>query len=297
MKVASMTGFGRARGELSARIAATVVVRSVNHRALDVVVRTSGREELPELDAAVRAAVAAGFSRGRVTVQVGLDRLGGGEAELLVDPRALAGLLEQLSALDLPQAVERTVGLADLLPVPGVVTARGAERELDEEEVGALAGLVADAVAEAGAMRREEGERLVVQLQGELAAVERFLDWLEPLREEIRRRLFERLLDRVRELVNAAGIDSERIAQEAAVAADRADVAEEVVRLRSHLEQFRDRLAAGGPVGRQLDFLCQEIHRELNTLGAKCREVGVAERLVDAKTAVERLREQVQNLE
>ena len=91
--------------------------------------------------------------------------------------------------------------------------------------------------------------------------------------------------------------ESTSLAQEAAVMADRADVAEEVVRLRSHFVTFGERLAAGGTVGRTLDFLCQEIHRELNTLGSKCRELGVAERLVDAKSAMERVREQVQNLE
>jgi uncharacterized protein (TIGR00255 family) len=292
-----MTGFGRVRGELSKRMAATVVLRSVNHRALDIVVRAGGREELPELEAAVRAAVSAGFARGRVTVQVGLERLAGGEAELRVDAAAVAGLIEQLDRLELPGSVDRAVRLSELIAVPGVVSSRGGEAELSEDELEALAELVGSAVAEAVAMRRREGERLLDQLREELAALEVFLDWLEPLREEVRQRLFERLQQRVRELVDSVGVETERIAQEAALAADRADVAEEVVRLRSHLEQFRDRLGSGGPVGRQLDFLCQEIHRELNTLGAKCREVGVAERLVDAKTAVERLREQVQNLE
>lgn len=297
MTVASMTGFGRARADLSGRVAATVVLRSVNHRALDVVVRTAGREELPELDAAVRAVVGERFARGRVTVQVGLDRLGGGGAELRLDGPAVTGLIEQLVRLELPPTVDRAVRLADLLPVPGVVSMRGGDTELSEGEIESLAELVREAAAEADAMRRHEGERLLVQLRHELAELEGFLDWLEPLREGVRQRLFERLLDRIRELLDGAGVEPERAAQEAALAADRADVAEEMVRLRSHLAQFRERLEAGGPVGRQLDFLCQEVHRELNTLGAKCREVGVAERLVDAKTAVERLREQVQNVE
>ena len=92
-------------------------------------------------------------------------------------------------------------------------------------------------------------------------------------------------------------MEPDRLVQEAAILADRADVAEEVVRLRSHLDNFASRLAGGGPMGRALDFLCQEVHRELTTLGSKCRELGVADRLVDAKTATERIREQVQNLE
>ena len=105
-----------------------------------------------------------------------------------------------------------------------------------------------------------------------------------------------RAQERIADLAEGAA-DPDRIVQEAAVLADRADVAEEVVRLRAHLEAFHERLSAGGTVGRTLDFLCQEIHRELNTLGSKCREPGVAERLVDAKSAAERVREQVQNLE
>ena len=147
-------------------------------------------------------------------------------------------------------------------------------------------------------MRRGEGEHLARQINSELAEVAAFVDWFEPKMPEFRRLI----LDRVRERVNAvvdtsASIDPERVVQEAALVADRADVAEEVVRLRAHLETFAERLAAGGTVGRALDFMCQEIHRELNTLGSKCREIGVADRLVDAKSAAERVREQVQNLE
>jgi uncharacterized protein (TIGR00255 family) len=157
---------------------------------------------------------------------------------------------------------------------------------------------VSAAVVEAAAMRREEGQRLVGQIESELERVVAFTDWFEPQMSEFRRRLLERTKERIAGLVGSEGvIDPDRILQEAALLADRADVAEEVVRLRAHLENFSDRLAAGGVVGRSLDFLCQEIHRELNTLGAKCREHGVADRLVDAKSAVERVREQVQNLE
>jgi uncharacterized protein (TIGR00255 family) len=115
---------------------------------------------------------------------------------------------------------------------------------------------------------------------------------------DMRERIFERTKERVETLVgSAAAIDPERVIQEAALLADRADVAEEVVRLRAHLETTSDRLRAGGVVGRTLDFLCQEIHRELNTLGSQCRELGVAERIIDAKAAAERVREQVQNIE
>ncbi|MCD4749021.1 MAG: DUF1732 domain-containing protein, partial [Thermoanaerobaculales bacterium] len=109
--------------------------------------------------------------------------------------------------------------------------------------------------------------------------------------------VFERLKERLEELLEGRAVDEERLVHEAALLADKADVSEEVVRLRTHIGSFRRRLKSGGAIGRALDFLCQEIHRELNTLGTKCRELGVADRVVDAKGALERIREQVQNLE
>jgi uncharacterized protein (TIGR00255 family) len=158
--------------------------------------------------------------------------------------------------------------------------------------------VTAEAVDAAVRMRVAEGTQLGRQIESELAAVTAFADWFEPRMPDMRERIFERTKERVEVIIgSAAAIDPERVIQEAALLADRADVAEEVVRLRAHLETTSERLLAGGVLGRTLDFLCQEIHRELNTLGSKCRELGVAERIVDAKAAAERVREQVQNLE
>jgi len=174
----------------------------------------------------------------------------------------------------------------------------GAETLLEADELEALESVVREASRQYLAMRLEEGARLRGQLDGELERLSAFLDGLEPGLVDIRERLLQRLTERLERLVGSeVAVDPERLVQEAAILADRADVSEEVVRLRSHLAAFADRLAKGGAVGRTLDFLCQEIHRELNTLGSKCREVGLSERVVEAKTATERLREQVQNLE
>ena len=125
-----------------------------------------------------------------------------------------------------------------------------------------------------------------------------FLSGLEAQLDGIREKIHDRLRERIARLLGPeTPADPERVVQEAALMADRSAVAEETVRLRAHLASFAEKLGSDGAVGRTLDFLCQEIHRELNTLGSKCRELGVAERLVEAKTATERLREQVQNLE
>jgi len=298
MALASMTGFGRARGTLSARFAASVVIRSVNHRYLDVQVRTNLREETPELEAAVRAVVSEAIDRGRVTVQLTLERTEPAATAVMVDGRAVISALAQLRRLEEEQGGPQTVELRDVLSLPGLVTVTGAETLLEADEVEALEAVVRDATRQFMAMRLEEGARLRGQLAGELEHLTAFLDALEPELGDVRERLLQRLKERIERMVGTeVAVDPERLAQEAAILADRADVSEEVVRLRSHLGAFADRLSKGGAVGRTLDFLCQEIHRELNTLGSKCREVGMAERVVEAKAATERLREQVQNLE
>ncbi|MCJ7755629.1 MAG: YicC family protein, partial [Thermoanaerobaculales bacterium] len=238
------------------------------------------------------------FHRGRVTAQVNLERILTAEVDVAVNTDAVSEVLAQLSNVTVPDKFGGTVELGDVLAVPGLVSVASPETILEEEEVSGLRSVASEAVAEAVVMRRGEGERLILQIESEIGEVIAFADWFEPQMPEFRQRLLDRVQDRVEGLVGPEGkIDPERILQEAALLADRADVAEEVVRLRAHLESFSERLAAGGVVGRSLDFLCQEIHRELNTLGSKCRELGVADRLVDAKSAAERVREQVQNLE
>ncbi len=289
MGVKSMTGFGTARDGLSDRFAAGVVVRAVNNRYLDVQVRLSFREEMPEVEAAVRQEVERVAQRGRIIVQVDFQRLEPPSSRVLVNRSGLEDLMGQLEGL--------AVSAGDLLAVPGLISVSAESSVLNEEEVSALRKVVAQAAGAFAQMRGQEGGRLAEQINLDLGEIETFLDWFEPQTEQFRRRVFDRLREKVSELLEGRGVDEERLVHEAALLADKADVSEEVVRLRTHLESFARRIAEGGPVGRALDFLCQEIHRELNTLGTKCRELGIADRVVDAKGAVERIREQVQNLE
>jgi uncharacterized protein (TIGR00255 family) len=298
MALSSMTGFGRASGQISDRWSASLVVRSVNHRFLDVQVRTSIREEIPELEATVRAVVAEPLERGRVTVHVDLERTGSRASRISVERAAVSDILDQLSGIDLPDDVDRTLSLRDVLSIPGVVSVASERTVLEDSETTELQEIARAAVGQLVAMRRQEGALLAAQLSDELVDLEVFLDWFEPQMVTFREGIVERLRERVERLLGPTiEVDPERVVQEAALLADRSEVAEEVVRLRSHIQNFRARLEEGGAIGRALDFLCQEIHRELNTLGSKCREAGVAERLVEAKTVTERLREQVQNLE
>lgn len=296
MALMSMTGFGRARAQLSDRFAVSVVVRAVNHRYLDIQVRTNLREEVPELDAVARAVVSERLQRGRATAQLNFELGGGAGPRVTVNVEQIEAVVEQLARVSTPDDVSSAVNLGDLLAVPGLVTVNTPEAVFDDAETQALRDVLADATDTLVEMRADEGNRLEAQILEELARVTEFADWFEPQMPDLRRSIMARAEERIAELAGAAA-DPDRLVTEAAILADKADVAEEVTRLRAHLEAFGERLKAGGTVGRTLDFMCQEIHRELNTLGSKCREPGVAERLVEAKSAAERVREQVQNLE
>jgi uncharacterized protein (TIGR00255 family) len=298
MTLASMTGFGRARGELSERLTASVVVRSVNHKFLDVGVRTNIRDEIPELETAVRTAITDSLQRGRVTAQVDFERTAVQPARVVVNAEVVASLVGQLADLELPAAMAGGFGLGDVLTIPGVVAIESVATRPEPDEVAALGALTEEAVAALVAMRQSEATALSDQIRVDLGEIETFLDWFEPRTVEFKTAILDRLRNRLEELLGPGGVvDDERLIQEAAILADRADVGEETVRLRTHLTGFRERLDGGDSVGRALDFMCQEILRELNTLGSKCRELGVADRLVDAKTSLERVREQIQNLE
>lgn len=296
MDLMSMTGFGRARGRLSDRFGASIVIRSVNHKYLDLQIRTNLREEVPEIEALLRGVIEDRFQRGRVSVQLNLEQAPGAGPRVALDTAQIAAVIEQLAAIRVPEGVAASLAIGDVLAVPGVVTVNAPETILEGPESEALRSVTGEAVDLVLAMRRDEGRRIARQIAAELAQVVAFTDWFEPQLPDLRQAMMTRAMQRIAELVGSS-VDADRVAQEAAVLADRADVAEEVVRLRAHLAAFDDRMAAGGAVGRSLDFLCQEIHRELNTLGSKCREPAASARLVDAKSAAERVREQVQNLE
>jgi uncharacterized protein (TIGR00255 family) len=210
----------------------------------------------------------------------------------------VTSVVEQLGGLPVFDRLDGSFSLGDLLGVPGLVSVETVGVQPQPEEATGLSRLTERALDELVAMRRAEAVALEGQIRRDLGELVTFVDWFESQVPAFRNGAFERLRERLAELLGpGTTIDRDRQIQEAAILAERADVSEELVRLRSHLDGFGDRLDGGGPVGRTLDFMCQEILRELNTVGSKCRELGVAERLVNAKAALERVREQVQNLE
>jgi uncharacterized protein (TIGR00255 family) len=291
----SMTGFGQAQGELSPRLAAHVRLTSVNSRFLEVSVRTHPRIETTELEATMRPVLAERLARGRVQVVVELRPIARESSGLVlhweVASALLAALAERPSGLELAPLT-----LRDLLALPGFAEGTG-ELALAPEEQQALAVLVSTARDAVVAVREREAAALLPQIEGEVAELESFHRWLSEVNAQLRETLFARLRERLGALLGGMDVSQERVLQEAAVAADRADVAEEVQRLAAHLAHLRSLLAAGGTAGKKLDFLFQELLREVNTAASKCREVGMGERVVGAKAALEKLREQCANLE
>jgi uncharacterized protein (TIGR00255 family) len=291
-----MTGFGRAEFEL-AGAAFQVEVRSVNHRHLDLQVRlprTMQRFE-PEL----RRRLTPRFGRGKVEVTVS-GRAGAPLETLRIDSDAAARYLQAARELATRHGVLGELDAPSLLALPGV--ARLAEPELPEAELAAALAEAADRAADGiCAMRREEGQALARELESRLARIGALVEEVAGRSDAVQAAARERLRKRAEQLAAELGQrDEGRLAQELVWAADRLDVTEELVRLRSHVAQFRAALAGpteAGGVGRRLEFLLQEMLRETNTVGSKAADAPVAHLVVDLKTELERTREQVLNVE
>jgi uncharacterized protein (TIGR00255 family) len=284
-----MTGFGQAddgRGLV-------VEVRTVNHRHLDLACR------LPRawgaLEADVKAEIGRHVRRGRVELAVRLE--GGAEGTgPRVDEAQAARYLAAAEGLAHKTDLERVLDLATLLSLPGVVVSDDLPVDPDTVRERVLGG-VAAALEAAAAMRREEGRALEADLRDRAAGVARVVARIDARRPEAARQAAERLRERVAALCEGVTVDPARLAQEVAVLAERGDVTEELTRLGSHLDQFTRALDADEAVGRTLDFLLVEMNREANTIGAKCQDAGIAADVVALKGEIEKLREQVQNVE
>jgi uncharacterized protein (TIGR00255 family) len=289
----SMTGYGRADAPL-AQMTVTVELRSVNARFLDVRVRMP--RDLGHLETSVRALVARFFKRGQIDVSI---RLRGGtevDSAVEVDLEAATRYLEGAERLRERLGLAGVVEMSALLALPGV--AKLCEPEVgDDVAVPVIMETVERACAEAGEMREREGSALEIELRQRLQGLEGVLTEIEDRAEEVEKRVRERLERRLAALAPELEVDPARLAQEVVFYADRMDITEETVRLRSHVSQFKETLQTSGPVGRKLEFLLQEIGREVNTIGSKAADAPLSHFVVELKTGLEKLREQVLNLE
>ncbi len=290
--IRSMTGFGAGHGE-SAGEEVDVEVRSVNHKFCEVKVRLP--RELAPLETELARQVKERLARGGVEVTVRRGTARGAKVPR-VDAALAAEYARSFQAVGRELGLPGEVTLGQVLAAEGVVTLE--ERAADLEAARAAAAQALSRALEAvTAMREHEGEALGRDLTARLRTVEGWLARVAaaaPLSVEQQR---ARLQERVQELARGHVVDAARLATEVALFADRVDVAEELTRLRSHLSQLRGLMAGREPAGRKMDFLVQEMHREVNTVGSKSQSAEVAAAVVEMKAEIERMREQVQNVE
>lgn len=290
----SMTGYGEASGE-NARHGVTVCLRAVNHRFLDLQLRLG--EDLRGSEAALRDLIAREVVRGRLDARVEVRSVAERKASVQVHMGVIHEAHKAIHQLVEAGLVERGLAAGDLLRLPEAFRVELEREEWGDEDGELLLSVARDAMAQLVASRETEGASLVIAMAEKLHGIQEAVDRLDALRGSVREEIAAALRRRLAELLGAQPLDEARLAQEVALLVDRSDVSEEIDRLRSHLEHFRGVTRETAAAGKRLDFLTQEIFRELNTLGAKCRNAEMTRAVLDAKVLCEQIREQVQNVE
>ena len=289
----SMTGYGRARQVLHGRTV-TVELRAVNHRYLDCTVKAP--RQFGFLDDAVKKAAAARIARGKTEIYVSVETDEGGDLSVTVNHALAERYLTALRELSEKYGLRDDVTVMSLAKMPDVLGSERIEQDADELTQDVLT-VFSEACDGFDQMREREGEKLADDVRSRAAVIETLVTEVEKRSPERVAEYREKLLARMREVLEGMDVDETRIVTEAAIYADKTAVDEETVRLRSHLQQLDGMLNEEKPVGRKHDFLVQEMNREANTIGSKANDVSMAQTVVNIKSEIEKIREQIQNIE
>ncbi len=294
--ICSMTGFGRCRETVDG-LDITAEIKSVNSRFLECSAKlTRGYAYLEER---IKPYLTSrGLSRGKVDVWIGIEVLDSQNTEITVDEGYLRGYLDALATLRDGYGLSDDISVMQVARNPEVFRVKKPEEDIerDWERVRTVLEKAVDRFLEA---RAREGERLASDLMGKIEEIRRAVDEIERLSADDIAHYRDKLAERIRDALadNQITPDETRLLTECAIHADRVAVDEELVRLRSHFDAFFEILSGNEPVGRRLDFLMQEMNREINTTGSKCNDAAIARLVVDVKCLLEKIREQIQNLE
>jgi len=289
-----MTGYGRYKLEDDSGFNITVEIKSVNHRFLDLSFR------LPKnylwLEESLGKVIKPYFQRGRIDVFVAIEKQSTGQsAQLTVNQALLASYLRHFKQLKKEFKLPGKIRLEQLFMFPDLFSIKEEfnEEALQQAVCKALQG-AAEALLQ---MRRKEGEMIVADLMERLELLTKNIEEIQEIASDLPRIYQEKLQIAARELLGEIEVDEQKLATEVLFYVERSAITEEIVRFKSHLAQFRSTLQASGPVGRKLDFITQELYREINTIAAKTTELSISQYIVDMKTEIEKIREQVQNIE
>ena len=293
MDILSMTGYGSAKGTVEG-LNISAELKSVNNRYLDVSVR------LPRgflfAEEAIKAAVQQHISRGKVDVFLSVDSSQAADTVVRVNEPLLRAYLDALDSIAAEHGLQNDVTALSVARFPDVLSVEKAEADQDALRAG-LVALMDEALAEYDRMRLREGQKLREDVENRLVTIEALVTEVETHAPETVEAYHNRLRQKLESVLEGKDVDEARVITECAVFADRVAVDEETVRLRSHIAQMRQMLAAGSPFGRKADFLIQEFNREANTIGSKCQNADIAKVVVDLKSEIEKIREQIQNIE
>ncbi|MDY5612165.1 YicC/YloC family endoribonuclease [Dysosmobacter sp.] len=291
--IKSMTGYGRAKEILNKRDI-TVEVRSVNNRYLDCTVKMPRMYSFAE--DAIKQHVQQVISRGKVDVFITVDASAADVAKVTVNRELAAQYASALQELAEVAGTSSAVTPEQLARFPDVLTVTKADEDLETVSAD-ICTVLDDALAAYNAMRAVEGTKLAEDIGNRLTNIENYTSQVEERSPRTVAEYRAKLTARMQEVLQSTTIDEQRILTEAAIYADKVAVDEETVRLRSHVGQLRTMIASDEPMGRKMDFLIQEVNRESNTIGSKCNDVAIAQVVVGLKAEVEKMREQVQNVE
>ena len=291
--IKSMTGYGSAKGQTGG-LEITVELKSVNNRYLDTSVRLP-RSFLFAEDA-VKSAVQAHISRGKVDVFVSIDTTLADDMTVKVNEPLLKGYIEAIRHISEEYSLANDLTALSVSRFPDVLSVE--KKDLDAEAISAaLCEVTERALCDFDAMRLREGEKLRDDVLSRLETIDALVSTVERESPKTVAEYRSRLEQKMAEVLGTAGIDESRILAEAALFADHIAVDEETVRLRSHMAQLRTMINGNSPTGRKIDFLIQEFNREANTIGSKCQNSDIAHVVVDLKSEIEKIREQIQNIE
>lgn len=291
--IKSMTGYGSAKGAADG-FEITVELKSVNNRYLDTSVRLPRSFIFAE--DAVKSAVQSHISRGKVDVFVTVDSSSAGDVAVRVNEALLKGYIDAITHIFEEYPVTNDLTAMAVARLPDVLSVE--KKDMDAEEIAAAISAIAEkALKDFDEMRIREGEKLRDDVLSRLETIDRLVGIVEEKAPETVRDYRARLEQKMTEVLASSGIDESRILAEAAIFADHIAVDEETVRLRSHMSQLKTMINGSSPIGRKIDFLVQEFNREANTIGSKCQNSEIAHVVVELKSEIEKIREQIQNIE
>ena len=291
--IKSMTGYGSAKGQ-AGDLQISVEVKSVNNRYLDASVRMP-RSFLFAEDA-VKSAIGRHISRGKVDMFINVDSSAADDVSVKVNEALLKGYIDAIGLISEKYGLENDLTAVSAGRFPDILGVE--KKDLDAEEISAgLVAVAEKALQDFDAMRQREGDKLCADVLAKLETISSLVSTVEKESPRTVEAYQNRLREKISEVLSSAGVDENRILAEAAIYADRVAVDEETVRLRSHMSQLRTMLAGGSPIGRKIDFLIQEFNREANTIGSKCQNSDIAHVVVELKSEIEKIREQIQNIE